>query len=82
MKTKLYISDKKVIFLELMKTLHIEGQVILANGSVLDIQDYGGYVITSEGATDTEGTSCACGFDQEKLFYELLCDWDEYVSSE
>tara|TARA_B110000093_G_scaffold176834_1_gene212866 strand:+ start:1584 stop:1817 length:234 start_codon:yes stop_codon:yes gene_type:complete len=76
METKL--SDKKAIFQEWMKTLQVGGQVILNNGAIIDIQEHGGYCITYEGATDTDGTSCACGFDQDILFEALLTDWDAF----
>ena len=76
MKTK--VSNKKAIFQEWMKTLHYEGQVILDNGAIIDFQEDVGYCITSEGATETDGISCACGFSQDILFQALLNDWDAF----
>ena len=75
---KIKVSDKKAIFQEWMKTLHVEGQVILDNGAIIDFQENVGYCITSEGATETDGISCACGFSQDILFEALLNDWDAF----
>ena len=79
---KIKESDKKAILLKMMETLEIEGQIIFQNGFILNKQIYGGYVITSDSATETEGTSVAYGLDRNALFNDLLNDWDAYLKGE